>query len=293
MVKLRIIFLLLITLPASLIYSQKGLYLGGGGGTTFYYGSITQRENMGYVGGVNAIYQFSSQIGVGLSYNYNTLQASRTAYGSEYSFEGTLSAVDLHLYADLIGIIRNSQNYSPVKAKIDLGAGYISYDATAYLNGNVDDVHFDNAPSVGNNYKVHFGGELDYNITDNITAYASLLGNYCLTSDVDAYSYYTKNGIAKSPTKNDFYYTTTVGARYYFASTGHTRGGSRRPSVMSSTLGFSRYSGKKTAKQSFFTNNRSSYSKTYGVSRYEGRTKMKRGRKLDSRESRTSTGYRR
>ena len=288
MVKRRIIISILLTLPLAFTFAQKGLHVGGGIGATFYYGSITQRENMGLVGGINAIYQFSDQIGAGLSYNYNTLQASRTAYGNEYHFEGVLNAVDFHLYTDLIGIIRNSQNDSPVKAKIDLGAGFITYNASAYLNGSVDHTHFDNPPSVGSNFKVHFGVELDYNINDNISAYISLLGNYCLTSDVDAYSYYTKNGIARTPTKNDFYYTTTIGARYYFESTGFTKSDRQRASIMSNTLGFTRYSGKKTAKESFFTNNRNSATNRNNTPRFVGRTKVKRGRKLQSREVRNA-----
>lgn len=286
--KLRLIITLFLTLQLSLSFAQRGLYVGAGGGTTFYYGSITGRDIMGFSGGANASYQFNDQIGVGLAYNANTLQASRDAYGSEYHFEGTLNAVEFHLYTDLIGIIRNNSNYSPVKVKIDLGAGLINYDATAYLNGVVDRVHFDSPPSKGSSYKVHIGLELDYNITEHISTYFSILGNYCLTSDVDAYAYYTKNGVARTPTKNDFYYATTVGARYYFGSTGYSQGRKKRPSIMSSTLSFSRYSGKKTAKQSFFNNNRSSYTQSYGISRYQGKTRMKQGRKLESREARNA-----
>ncbi len=283
--KLIIIISLFTLIPLSQISAQKGFYVGAGGGLTFYYGSISQKENLGYTGGINGMYQFNNQVGVGLSYNYNTLQASRTLNTTEYHFDGTLSSIDFHIYADLIGIIRNSSDYSPVKAKIDLGAGLISYDATAYLNGIEDKVHFDAPPSQGSSYKLHFGGELDYNITSNISAYISLLGNYCMTSDVDAYAYYTKNGIARSPTKNDFYYTTMIGARYYFETTGFSRGGGRsRTSRSSNSIGFGRFTGKQTAKQSFFTNNRTKNTNT----RYEGKKKIKPRTALQPRATRNA-----
>lgn len=197
--------------------SMSEFAMGFGGGSTHFYGSIPPDNNIGRLVQLDARYKFNEIFSTSLSFQYATLKASRldeTGNTTGY-FDTKSKNVDIHLQTNILPFIKKTRKPEKLRIALDLGPGLMFYNEMAYIldsNGKlVSDLVHKDSHGTGTAYKVHFGGEVGYKVTDKLEIFGSILGNYIFTSEVDGYEHYN-NGTAEAA--NDFYYTTTFGLRY-------------------------------------------------------------------------------
>lgn len=202
---------------ASNTLAQSEFSIGAGGGSTHFYGSISSDKNIGYQMQVDGRYKFNSTFSTGLSFQYATLKSSRlTDAGSVGSyFDTNTKNVNVHLQMNVLSLLPEPRTLTKLRVALDVGPGLMFYDDIAFVRNSNGDFEYDlthkGEGGNGTAYKMHFGGEVGYELTDKLEVFGSILGNYIFSSDVDGYSVYN-NGNSNS--SNDFYYTTTVGLKY-------------------------------------------------------------------------------
>lgn len=197
--------------------AQNNLSIGLGAGTTHFYGSYEDEYNISHLAYVEARYKFNNAFSTNISYTRAKLVACdlNADENTVKYFNTKTDNIDLHLQLNLMSFVQETATPRKLRVVLDMGPGVMLFSDRSYLltnNNSVieDELHNDNDYE-NSAYKIHFGGELGFDATERIEIFASILGNYCFTSDIDGYNIYNNQ---TTEAANDFFYTTTVGLRF-------------------------------------------------------------------------------
>lgn len=280
--KIYLIILFLTTQVA--LNAQSNFSMSMGMGTTHYLGSIAQSENMSINSNIGGYYKFNNIFSTGLLYNHIYLKATRLDSNDTPTnyFNTTSNNLSLHLQFNIMELFsapeqsyignygaenRNNKKFSKrLRIALDFGPGIMFYNTQSYLRQNGEMIPDTIHNNKGGNYTgmaiiFHLGGEVGYEVYDNIELFANFYGNVALSSEIDGYNYANKSNQPNNTLANDYYYTTTIGLRYAISSKRHTgnlhqykshKSGSQR--VLPS--GFTQYKGFKNARDSYDSHRR-------------------------------------